>query len=530
VRLIHKIDAAIKLGISMELLESFISRCPKPHENVKLQTHKMAKGEILIDEDELLRFQNYLNNPWPLPPKGTRPNIPKAIIDDIKAESSYACAICGDMNNGEIAHIEAVADTYNNSPDNLIYLCPNHHTQYDKGFKIKNNLTVDEVRAAKRMKRLTRRRMMRYEQNATKTLSQIMTLIKDLHKQATSGSETFSQAALTEADILLKQLPEYMKNAEEQARKDQPVDKIDQAVLKSTPTLSKMILGIEAQKDKARISQMVATIADKVNDILIDIDEVECPHCNGAGLTGLVGDFCSYCRGTCYVSKKQADDYDPELLDEKDCPHCGGRGTTGLNGDLCCYCGGSCIVSEDKAEEYDPGELDEVECPRCNGKGTYGWNNDFCLFCHGSQTVSTERASEYDESVIDQQECPHCGGSGTIGWNSIACGYCHGSCLISSDKAYRYDPELIDQVDCPRCQGKGTIGWGSTACSYCGGDTVVTRSKLENFNTDSLNEVECPRCNGRGITGLNGDVCKLCHGDTIVSPEKREAYLEKYGR
>ena len=39
------------------------------------------------------------------------------------------------MDSGEVAHIDAVADTLNNSPDNLIYLCPNHHTKYDLGYK-----------------------------------------------------------------------------------------------------------------------------------------------------------------------------------------------------------------------------------------------------------------------------------------------------------------------------------------------------------------------------------------------------------
>ncbi|TPG70260.1 hypothetical protein EEL31_18355 [Brevibacillus laterosporus] len=570
--LIHKIDAAIKLGISMELLESFIRRCPKPNQSVKLGTRKMADGEELIDEDELQKFRSYLNEPWPLPPSGGRPNIPAAIINDIKEESSYACAICGDLNNGEVAHIEAVASTYNNSPENLIFLCPNHHTAYDKGFKIGKNLKIAEVRAAKTMKRKNRRRMMRQEQNVSQTVAETLKIIKELHEKATVEPETLNEYVVTEAENLLKKLPEFIEKAEEQARKDQPADKMDQVILQNMPAISKLIRGVQASTDKHQISQMMAYVAEKTNDIIIELDEVECPHCHGSGQTGLVGDFCAYCRGSCYVTEKQAAEYNADLIDEVECPHCKGRGTTGLNGDLCRYCGGSCVVSEEKAEDYELDEMDEVECPRCYGKGTFGWNSEPCLFCRGSQTVSTAWAAKYDESDIDQQDCPHCNGKGTIGLNSSACAYCRGSCLVSSEDAERYDPDSLDQVNCPHCNGEGTIGLNLTACAYCHGDTVVTRQRYEEFNQNTLDEVECPhchgrgttglnltacaychgdtvvtrqryeefnqntldevecpRCHGRGTTGLNGDQCKLCHGDMVVSSVKREAYFERYG-
>ena len=95
--------------------------------------------------------------------------------------------------------------------------------------------------------------------------------------------------------------------------------------------------GVDAQTDEARISQMVANVAGKVNEILIVLDEVACPHCNGRGQTGLIGDLCSYCGGSCYVSNEEAVGYAPEDLEETNCPHCNGRGTTGLIWDLCGY-------------------------------------------------------------------------------------------------------------------------------------------------------------------------------------------------
>jgi hypothetical protein len=62
--------------------------------------------------------------------------VPDAIardVRDVREECHQCCAICGDMNNGEVAHIDPVTDTLDNSPDNLLFLCPNHHTQYHYG-------------------------------------------------------------------------------------------------------------------------------------------------------------------------------------------------------------------------------------------------------------------------------------------------------------------------------------------------------------------------------------------------------------
>src|ERR1700722_16620517 len=144
--LLSKIEAAMKLGISVELLEYFTKKGPKQNETRRLKVRKVD-GQGFFDDKELLSYQNYLNEPWPFT-KGSRPPIPEAIKDDIKSEAHHGCAICGHSDNGEVAHIEAVADSLNNSPDNLIFLCPNHHTKYDLGFKPKSNVTRDVIQAA----------------------------------------------------------------------------------------------------------------------------------------------------------------------------------------------------------------------------------------------------------------------------------------------------------------------------------------------------------------------------------------------
>jgi hypothetical protein len=148
---LSKVDAALKLGYSIELIEYFIRKCPKKGDTRTLPATTSSAG-TLIDEDELLSYQRYLNQPWPKGKDG-RPYIPTAVRNDIKQESHHACAICGLMDNGEVAHIHDVSETLNNSPDNLILLCPNHHSKYDYGFKPSSNVNIEEVEAAKRLKR-----------------------------------------------------------------------------------------------------------------------------------------------------------------------------------------------------------------------------------------------------------------------------------------------------------------------------------------------------------------------------------------
>lgn len=529
---ITMIEASIKLGISMELLDYFTTRCPKSGQTNILQFNTNADGLKLINETDITAYRDYLNAPWPKPPKGTRPHIPDAIKEDIKKESSYSCAICGNMNHGEIAHIEPVAETMNNSPDNLIYLCPNHHTQYDYGHKIASNIQLAEIKAAKLMKRNSRKRMMQNEHNATKALTLLMNQISKIQKNLETEDATGirHQILTTEAQNLFKLVPQLTQTAEEQAGKDKEFNKIEQIIISSALTLNEIATSIVGATDTNRVSQMIVSAAEKVKEILIDIDDIPCPHCGGNGQTGLVGDLCSYCTGSCLITKDQANNYDPQRIDEVNCPHCNGRGTTGLRSNFCAYCGGSCVVSTLDEEDYDLSEIDEEPCPRCDGSGQYGFQGELCPYCYGDQMVTHVKASNYDENSIDQVNCPHCTGRGILGWNSIVCAFCNGSMLISSEDAVMYDPDEVDQVSCPHCGGSGQVGINSSTCPYCEGDCVMNRDKHDNYDIEELDEVDCPHCSGRGTTGLVGDICKACDGKTTVSREFKEAYNEKYGR
>ncbi len=527
--MLSTVEAAIKLGVGVELIEYFTRYCPKYKEDRKLPAKKMD-GQLLIDEKDLLHFQRYLNMPWPMPPAADRPGIPQPIQDDIKLESHLGCAICGLMDNGEIAHIEAVKASLNNSPDNLIFLCPNHHTKYDLGYKPANNVTAEMVRAAKLLKRKSRQRMLAYEANAVKGLLGLIQLIKAIgSKLKAKDNQDQMEILTTEVQKLLELVPELTAAAEEQAKNDQPSAELDQVVAKNAPAFAKLASRVRDAKSAYDVRHVVESVTEKSHELLLDFDEVDCPHCGGRGMTGLVGDFCAYCKGSCLVTQDEANAYDPAEIDEVECPHCAGRGTIGHTQIFCKFCGGSCAVSKEEAEGYDPALIDETDCPHCNGRGTVGWNQNFCAYCGGDCVVSRQKAEEYDPSTIDEVECPHCNGRGLRGFTESICDYCKGDSVVTRKKAEAYNPDQMDEQDCPHCNRRGNVGWNGRLCEFCGGDGFVTSKKAKEYDPDEIDEVECPKCHGRGTYGLIGNSCKLCGGDCVVTKERREAFIDKFG-
>ena len=479
--LLSRVEAAMRLGIGVELLEYFQTKCPKKDETRILKSKKLG-DELFFEDTEIDSYRVYLNRPWPHE-RGKRPIIPAKIRDDVKFESHLCCAICGDANNGEVAHIEAVSDTLNNSPDNLIYLCPNHHTQYDLGYKPSSNVTLETIQAAKMLKRNSRIRVFRFEANAVRLLQSVMAALRALQDNMQSATSTqLASVYETETRRLMEALPALVEQSEDHARKDLDLTTTEKVVALYAPNVVNLTLGVSLQSSQAQFRTTVREVVASVDKALVEIDEVDCPHCSGRGMVGLVGDFCKYCHGDCVVSNEQAEDYEADAIDDIDCPRCGGRGLTGLNGNYCAFCGGSCYVTRDKAESYDENEIDEVECPRCAGRGTTGLAGDYCAYCRGSCYVSGKKAKEYNEDKIDEVECPRCAGGGTTGLVGQYCAYCRGSCYVSRRKAREYNEDKIDEVECPRCAGSGTTGLRGRLCAFCKGDCFVSRDRAKAYH------------------------------------------------
>jgi hypothetical protein len=434
---LSKVDAALKLGYSIELIEYFIKKCPKKGGTRTLPATTSSVG-TLIDEDELLSFQRYLNQPWPKGKDG-RPYIPQAVRTDIKQESHHACAICGHMDNGEIAHIQEVSETLSNSPDNLILLCPNHHSKYDYGFKPSSNVALEDVEAAKKLKLNSRRRMLRYEANATKALRSIIELVSAIKRDLTKDiSENIRSANITELGALISALPEICQAAEDAATTDRDLEDLDKQLAKLAPSIAKQALGSSTKESEHDVRVRAESIVSSTKKVLIDLDEVDCPHCSGRGQYGLSGQLCAYCGGSCFVGSDKAEAYDGDEIDEVDCPRCGGSGQTGRVGDICAYCGGDCVVTQEGQDDYNPADIDEVDCPHCSGRGETGRVGSICVYCGGSCFVSREEAKEYDPDEIDEVECPRCNGSGETGLVGDICKLCGGDCVVSEAKRDAY--------------------------------------------------------------------------------------------
>lgn len=522
-------EAAIQIGYSIELLVYLTKNCPKHGEDLKLK-HKLVDGDIYIDKSDLFDYQRYLNEKWPIPKDKKRPPMRDAIANDVKSESNYGCAICGSNNNGELAHINPVSDGASNSPDNLIFLCPNHHTAYDYGHKVDSTIRKDVIDAAKLMKRDSRRRMLRHEANATKAMLGLIQQIKKINTDLASCSDVdMRQITETEVKSLMSQVAVASSSATKNTKADLDYSVVEIGMAKIAPTLESLSRkGVESKTGKA-LNDATKKIIAASDEVFIDLGEEDCPHCTGSGLRGISGSLCSYCKGSCYVSTEMADSYSDEKIDEVPCPRCHGHCQTGWTGDLCSYCEGDGVVTSEMEENYTPDKLDEVDCPHCNAAGTIGLSGTFCSYCHGSCFVTRAFAEKYDRSAIDEVDCPRCAGRGLTGLTGCICIYCGGDGQVSEEKFDAYDPNALKEVDCPHCNGSGQTGRSGEFCSYCGGDCHVSRHKHDTYNASDMDEETCPRCGGSGETGRVGDRCKLCHGNCVVSHAKAEAYRERFG-
>lgn len=478
-------QSAVQSGYSVELLESLTRRCPKSGDD-RILPVQVEDGAVVIDQAELEDYRRYLREPWPKPPSGARPHIPKAIRDDVRAECHFECAICGRGDHGELAHIDSVATTLDNSPDNLLVLCPNHHSAYDYGHRPAANLDHGDVLAAKRVKGMSRRRTLLYESNVAAATRAALTFVRGLVAEArSSGSNARRETIVTELTAQLRALPDLTADAQEEAARDEDFAAENAELLSAAAAVNSIT---QQTKVGPLDEQRAYAIADEVVSVsqeAIGLDATECPHCGGRGLTGLMGDLCVFCRGTQFVTEARAREYDPAAIDEVDCPRCTGTGLTGLNSRVCPYCLGRQRIGTEQAEQFDKGTLDEVRCPRCFGRGTVGLNFDICPVCDGDQVVTQERAVQFHSDGANEVDCPHCSGRGTIGLNSLVCPVCGGRQRLAQERAARHDPEDVDQVECPWCRGRGLAGISSEPCQACGGDTVVSRDKARRLAAEA---------------------------------------------
>ena len=211
----------------------------------------------------------------------------------------------------------------------------------------------------------------------------------------------------------------------------------------------------------------------------------ECTTCNGTGLI-----TCTGCSGT---GKEQKWPF-------VECPNCQGYGLTFTGRQTCPYCMGS-------------GVINGAPCPNCydpetnTGRGYILLESDTaiytCEMCEGKKVV---RENVADPEGTEGKDAPYilcetCSGYGKMGDPD-----CSGMGFVESyEHKNRYSacPDCSDfLIQCPQCAGKGT----GEICVNCNG-------------TGKVNGVMCQLCDGTGWLGskcslCNNDlqVCKTCSG------------------
>jgi hypothetical protein len=80
----------------------------------------------------------------------TRSAISPQVIADVLVASRRRCCLCFALSNdagekkGQVAHLDR--DSSNSARDNLVFLCLDHHDQYDSRTSQAKGLTIDEVK------------------------------------------------------------------------------------------------------------------------------------------------------------------------------------------------------------------------------------------------------------------------------------------------------------------------------------------------------------------------------------------------
>lgn len=80
----------------------------------------------------------------------SRPKVPKSVQNDVLTNSRRRCCICFGLNGdldikkGQIAHLDHNPE--NNAPDNLAFLCLDHHDEYDSKSSQTKSILDTEVK------------------------------------------------------------------------------------------------------------------------------------------------------------------------------------------------------------------------------------------------------------------------------------------------------------------------------------------------------------------------------------------------
>jgi hypothetical protein len=458
-------EAACLVKMSPGLLKWLTSYAPKHGDGTKLKSSGKIGDIPTFKKKELIEFSQWLHKPWPVSSTGARPNIPKKIKEEIVKEAGTTCAIChGHAGTCEAAHIDPVHKSNDNHPHNLIWLCANHHTAYDKGLFGPKAVADEFVKALKET-------MLQYSVSLHATyadaIKQAFYLLEAGKRAAalvtTSKDEIDAVeaiGALIVADVLT--LTTKTGRAKVQDKKRLPLfDKL--------ADITKTTEFVNATSAARRLHAL-----EEVHDeFQAAAGMVECPLCKGEGIR--FGESCTFCGGDKQVDKRFARNFDSRDYDFVDCPACKGKGHFG-DYEQCPECGGNCQMERRFADLVSLSKYKMVDCPCCDGVGIR--NNDDCPYCKGNRKIKSHYADVFDSSLYDDVRCDVCNGKGwTKHYN--ACPKCNGNGTVTGEMHENRNKRNYEFVTCPDCAGKGVLNEGD--CPRCNGEGNVPRFILDYY-------------------------------------------------
>lgn len=163
-RLLTALDASLYLRITAELLFQFTKKGFATTSGLRSLKTIEHEGKTHFSERELTEFDQLIGGYWCAPGQ-PRPNIPKAILDHLRAESLNQCSRCGSGIGVDTAHIVPWAVSRSHHPHNLIRICSSCHREHDN----QQSLSTDELNKIKQ--RLIDRTCARLKKGNQKSLS-----------------------------------------------------------------------------------------------------------------------------------------------------------------------------------------------------------------------------------------------------------------------------------------------------------------------------------------------------------------------
>ncbi len=459
---LSEIESAIYMKMSPELLRHFTKYAVKYKEDTKLPCFKDEGGRWYTKKD-LDAFNNYLLEPWPKAPKAQRPKLPEKIRHEIMLEAAAVCPICGFESAGEAAHLDAVSASKSHHPENLLWLCPNHHTVIDDVAQM-SNVKMHVARAIKELLVERRLRLLRHEYALDKGILDLIRLVE-------KASDMLASAQLKDAKIGIGAIASIdlkdLANAA-YAASGAKVPATDKKAV-SFKIFAKKISTSTAKASLKKPSSLVSwkeEARQARSEYLVSTGRVDCPLCHGGGRHN--GMECPVCQGEGSIREEDKAKIDLADFMDADCPVCQGAGT--LRGETCPACRGDAQMERRFANQIDPSEFELVACPVCDGSGRR--DGDECPFCKGNMEVEARHAEQVDLADYDDVECHLC--SGSCQFEGYDCPVCAGEGRLPKRVSDQIDWSEFELVRCPECRGTGISEFGGD-CPYCGGNQKVFR-------------------------------------------------------